>query len=94
MTSTVLTKRPATSSYNNGNDEREKAKFYLNIYFKRKQIGYIVMDSHPQLVEKLQAHDEVATRLIQMCTASFREVGEDTRWSDLSELDIEINEVA
>lgn len=66
--------------------DREPADHYVNIYFQDRQIGYLVLDKFTQLVEFLQKDEQNATKLIQNCTATYRERGKSTVSFDLSNL--------
>ena len=65
--------------------EREPAEHYVNIYFQGKQIGYIVVDKFPELVEVLQADEENATKLLNKCEGTYRQRGVTNVKFDLSD---------
>ena len=65
--------------------DREPADHYLNIYFQGKQIGYVVLDKHPKLVELMQANDANATKLLQKCEGTYRQRGMSEFEFDLSD---------
>lgn len=59
----------------NNTVEKEPADHYLNVYFQGKQIGYLVIDKYPALVEVLQQDESNATKLLQRCEGVYRQRG-------------------
>lgn len=79
---TTFNTRSATNT--NAQADREPAKFYLNFYAGNIQLGYIVLDEHPQIVEFLKNNPEDGTaRMLANITATFREAGT-KRQADIS----------
>lgn len=69
----------------NNTVEKEPADHYLNVYFQGKQIGYLVLDKYPALVEKLQQDESNATKLLQRCEGAYRQRGVTSVEFDLSD---------
>ena len=69
----------------NNTVEKEPADHYLNVYFQGKQIGYLVLDKYPALVEKIQADESNATKLLQRCEGAYRQRGVTSVEFDLSD---------
>lgn len=69
----------------NNTVEKEPADHYLNVYFQGKQIGYLVLDKYPALVEKLQADESNAAKLLQRCEGTYRQRGVTSVEFDLSD---------
>lgn len=75
-----------TTRTNATSADREPADHFVNIYFQDRQIGYIVLDKFTQLIEFMQKDEQNATKLIQKCTATYRERGKTSVSFDLSNL--------
>lgn len=69
----------ATNSANTRNTEKEPAKYYLNLYAGKNQLGYITLDAHPDIVKFLQDNPENGVeRMLANLTGTFREAGNKT----------------
>lgn len=68
-----------TTETRNSNTEREPAKYYLNLYAGKNQLGYLVLDAHPDIVKFLQENpDDGVERMLKNLTGTFREAGSRT----------------
>ena len=70
---TTFTTRSNANS--NASVNEQKAEHYLNIYCGKTQIGYLVLDKFPELVEICQRSENNATKLLHKCLGVYRQAG-------------------
>lgn len=63
-----------------------KADHFINVYLGNVQVGFMIIDEHPELVERCQSDEEFATRLLSKTTGTYRQRGVTTKTLDLSEI--------